>query len=151
MMEYFRFNNVLAKLTFLILAVVAVQYHLAAGIVILLLFIFFNQNVIEGMESSMEEDSNSNVETSKDSLSNFKNNNCVNGKLMKDDKEITPNDVKESFPNIKFTGDVCNPCDEDCKFEIISTDEQLTVEENLKAKDSTSIPIDRESVIKKNQ
>jgi hypothetical protein len=146
MMEYFKFDSLLAKLVFLILAIVAVHYHIVLGVIVILLFISLTQNVIEGMEGSSEK----NQDTSKDSnVQNFKQKNCVNGKLMKDNKEITPQQVKESFPNIKFTGDTCNPCDEDCQFEIISGEEQMTNEENLRPTDSNQINVDRNQAIKK--
>ena len=146
MMEYFKFNGLLAKFVFLILAIVAVHYHIVFGVIVILIFISLSQNIIEGMEANMNE----NDDSSKDSnVQSFKTTNCVNGKLMKDNKEITPQQVKESFPNIKFTGDTCNPCDEDCKFEIISSEEQITTEENLRAMDSNEVNIDRNQAIKK--
>ena len=143
MMEYFTFDGLLAKLVFLILAIVAVHYHIVFGVIVILIFISLSHNVIEGMEGQTKD-------SSKDSpIQSFKTKNCVNGKLMKDNKEVTPQQVKESFPNIKFSGDICNPCDEDCKFEIISSEEQITTEENLRAMDSNSVNIDRTQAIKK--
>lgn len=143
MMEYFTFDGLLAKLVFLILAIVAVHYHIVFGVIVILIFISLSHNVIEGMEGQTKD-------SSKDSpIQSFKTKNCVKGKLMKDNKEVTPQQVKESFPNIKFSGDICNPCDEDCKFEIISSEEQITTEENLRAMDSNSVNIDRTQAIKK--
>jgi hypothetical protein len=142
-MEYFTFDGLLAKLVFLILAIVAVHYHIVFGVIVILIFISLSHNVIEGMEGQTKD-------SSKDSpIQSFKTKNCVKGKLMKDNKEVTPQQVKESFPNIKFSGDICNPCDEDCKFEIISSEEQITTEENLRAMDSNSVNIDRTQAIKK--
>jgi len=142
-MEYFTFDGLLAKLVFLILAIVAVHYHIVFGVIVILIFISLSHNVIEGMEGQTKD-------SSKDSpIQSFKTKNCVNGKLMKDNKEVTPQQVKESFTNIKFSGDICNPCDEDCKFEIISSEEQITTEENLRAMDSNSVNIDRTQAIKK--
>jgi len=146
MMKYFTFDGVLAKLVFLILAIVAVHYHIVFGVIVILIFISLSHNVIEGMEGKTDETPDS----SKDStMQAFKTKNCVKGKLMKDNKEVTPQQVKESFPNLKFSGDTCNPCDEDCKFEIISSEEQITTEENLRAMDSNSVNIDRTQAIKK--
>jgi hypothetical protein len=54
----------------------------------------------------------------------FKVNNCSNGMLMKDGKEVPSELIKHIFPNIKFLGDDCNPCDDDCKFEVVSSAEQ---------------------------
>lgn len=113
------------------------------------------QPVFEGMstmgESSKDsEESNVSKETG-DAISTFKSEYCKNGKLMLDDKEITPDVIKTSFPNIKFSGKTCNPCDDDCMFEIISSNEQLTVEENLRSKESNSQPVDHEMSIKKRE
>lgn len=150
MMEYFKLDGLLAKFVFLILAIVAVHYHIVFGVIVILIFISLSQNIIEGMEGNMNENEDSSKDSSKDSnVQSFKTTNCVNGKLMKDNKEITPQQVKESFPNIKFTGDKCNPCDEDCKFEIISSEEQITNEENLRATDSNEVNVDRSQAIKK--
>ena len=85
------------------------------------------------------------------SLTLFKTDNCKNGVLMKDGKEVTSDLIKESFPNISFSGDVCNPCDDDCTFEIVSSSEQMTNEENLRPHDSNEHPIDREKAIQKAQ
>lgn len=156
MMNYFKFDSLLAKLVFLILAIIAVHYHIVLGVIVILFFISLSQNVIEGMEASMHENENEdheneNQDSSKHSneVQSFKTKHCVNGNLMKDNKQITPQQVKESFPNIKFTGDTCNPCDEDCQFEIISGEEQMTNEENLRPTDSNQINVDRNQAIKK--
>lgn len=149
MMEYFKFDSLLAKLVFLILAIIAVHYNIVFGVIVILLFISLSQNVIEGMEGSMHENENQDSSKHSNDVQSFKTNNCVNGKLMKDNKEITPQQVKESFPNIKFTGDTCNPCDEDCQFEIISGEEQMTNEQNLRPTDSNQINVDRNEAIKK--
>lgn len=146
MMKYFNFDSLLAKLVFLILAIIAVHYHIVFGVIVILIFISLTQNVIESMEGTMKQYDDSSKHSN---VQSFKTKNCVNGKLMKDNKEITPQQVKESFPNIKFTGDTCNPCDEDCKFEIISSEEQITTEENLRAMDSNEVNVDRSQAIKK--
>ena len=145
MMEYFTFDSILAKLVFLILAIVAVHYNIVFGVIVILIFISLSQNVIEGMDGEM-----SNQDSSKDSnITSFKKTNCIDGKLMKDNQTITPEQVKDSFPNIKFTGKNCNPCDEDCKFEIVSGEEQVTNEENLRAMDSNTVNVNREDATKK--
>jgi len=82
-------------------------------------------------------------------VSKFKTDHCKNGKLMLNDTEVSSELIGTSFPDLKFKGDMCNPCDDDCEFEIVSSNEKLTVEENLRAKDSNTEPVDRETVIKK--
>lgn len=151
MMKYFTFDGLLAKLLFLVLAVIAVHYHIVAGVVVMLIFIYLSQNTIEGMEDMNQSHHPSLTNSSKSStnIQDFKESNCVNGKLMKDNTDITPQEVTKNFPNIKFTGDVCNPCDEDCKFEIISSEEQISTQENLRPINSNEITIERLEAIKK--
>ena len=147
MNNFFNSDNLLAKLIFLVLAIIAVHYHIIAGVIVVLIFISFTQNVIEGMEdmNSHEEDDSSKLSNN---VQTFKETNCVNGSLMKDGNNITPQEVINNFPNLKFSGDTCNPCDEDCKFEIISTKEQLSNEENLRSIDSNQINVKRDDAIK---
>ena len=112
-----------------------------------------NHYVIEGMEnndSSKEQQQETKEESPEESpMTLFKKDHCKNGLLMKDDKEITNELIKESFPNLKFDGETCNPCDDDCTFEIVSSSEQMTNEENLRPQDSNEHAIDREKTIKK--
>ncbi len=141
MYNLFNLHSVLGKLVFLTLIIIATHYHILFGVLIVLLYMSLNQYTIEGMENKDAKDLNK----------TFRSENCKDGKLMKDDKEVTPQQIKESFPNIKFNKTQCNPCDEDCEFEIVSSSEQLTVEENLKSQDSNAIPVDRNEAIKKKE
>lgn len=190
-------KSVLGKILSVILVVIATQYHVLAGIVVLLVVIAMNRTIIEGMTNpdddtkteadddnnqSPDDDDSKPTEKSPDTtngdmgnmvkssasdtqvvngdkleikpsydelVSKFKTDHCKNGKLMLNGNEITSDLINSSFPDLKFKGDQCNPCDDDCQFEIVSTNEKLTVEENLRAKDSNSEPIDREIAIKK--
>jgi hypothetical protein len=146
MNRLFNFNHVLGKIVFIVFIVIAAHFHVLAGILAVLLVISMNQYVIEGMENNDDSSKESKEESS---VSMFKKTNCKNGILMKDGKEITSDLIKTSFPDIKFSGDTCNPCDEECHFEIVSSVEQLTNEENLRPQDSNSQPVDREQVTKK--
>ena len=155
----FHLNNILGKLLTLAIIMIAAHYHILAGVVAVLVFISLTNYTIEGMENKedtdkVESDSESDSEKkpSKDSaIQQFRTKHCVDGKLMKDDNEVTPQQLKDAFPDINFSSDACNPCDEDCNFEIISSSEKLTVEENLKSIDSTNIPVDRQTVTAKSE
>mgnify|MGYP003686074719 FL=1 len=156
-------NSVLGKLTLLVLVVLAAHYHLLAAILIVFLFIAFSENVIEGMENKDEDDENdekTNSEDSEDSEDSakvsahslngdFRKKNCLNGKLMKDGKDVSLDDIATTFPDIKFANNACNPCDEDCEFEIVSAEERITVEENLTPKDSNLEIVDHKKAIQK--
>ena len=174
-------SNILGKLLILVIIIVASHYHILAGILAVLIFISLNEtNVIEGMESKPKpkpkqkiamtnkqpkpkqkiamtnmDDSDSDEKPSKETLiQNFKGKYCSDGKLMKNGTEVEINQqqITDNFPDITFLSDMCNPCDDDCKYDIISSSERLTVEDNLKSVDSNSSPvIDRASVTAKSQ
>ena len=163
-MNLFDFKSVLGKIMFIALIIIATHYHVLAGMLVVLLVISMSQYVIEGMgnntdsskESADSKDSTdskpakeSKESTEESPISLFKKNNCKNGILMKDGKEITASLLKENFPNVKFDGESCNPCGEDCKFQIVSSAERVTNEENLRPQESNAQPVDREQVTKK--
>ena len=169
-MNMFDFKSVLGKIMFIALIIIATHYHVLAGILVVLLVISMSQYVIEGMgnntDSSKEstdstdskdstdsttpaKDAKESKESTESPMSLFKKNNCKNGILMKDGKEITPSSIKENFPNVKFDGESCNPCGDDCKFQIVSSAERVTNEENLRPQESNAQPVDRELVTKK--
>ena len=163
-MNLFDFKSVLGKIMFIALIIIATHYHVLAGILAVLLVISMSQYVIEGMgnntDSSKESADSTDSKDSKEAkpakesteespMSLFKKNNCKNGILMKDGKEITADSLKENFPNVKFDGDSCNPCGDDCKFQIVSSAERVTNEENLRPQESNAQPVDRELVTKK--
>ena len=158
MFNSFTMNSVLGKLTLLVLVVLAAHYHLLAAIFIVFLFIAFSENVIEGMENQDETDETDksddsdedSAKVSRHSLNgDFRKKNCLNGKLMKDGKDISLDDIATTFPDIKFATNACNPCDEDCEFEIVSSEERITVEENLTPKDSNLEIVDHQKAIQK--
>ena len=167
-------KSVLGKLMTIVVVIVATQYNVTAGVIALLVMIVFNNSIIEGMENKKDdsgkksEDDNSKVsEGSKDDdsddgvandksdsvddISKFRNDYCIDGKLTLDDKLVTMGTLKDSFPDLKFTGDACDPCEKDCQFEIISSNERLTVEENMRATDSNTEPVDHKEAIKKRE
>jgi len=153
MTNLFDFNRVLGKLIGLVLIIIAAHFHVLAGVLVLLFLISMNHYVIEGMENndSSKESQEDSQKEEESPMSLFKKDHCKNGLLMKGDKEITSDLIKESFPNLKFNGEACNPCDDDCTFEIVSSSEQVTNEENLRPQDSNEHPIDREKAIQKAQ
>jgi len=163
----FNLKSVLGKVFVLAIVIFAAKHSLLAGIVALLVLITIDP-VIEGMEnkeddSSKESDSPDESDKSDESddktlsakdkaaMANFRKENCVDGKLMKDNTVVTPLTFQSNFPNVKFTSKTCHPCDETCDFEIVSSEEKLTVEENLRSIDSNSSPVDREKAITKSK
>lgn len=167
-------KSILGKLMTIIVVIVATQYNVIAGVIALLVMIVFNNSIVEGMENKEETsdkksvDANSTTtESSKDDssqdnvakdssddiddISKFRNDYCIEGKLTLDGKHVTMGTIKEDFPHLKYKGDACDPCDKDCQFEIISSNERLTVEENMRATDSNTEPVDHKEAIKKHE
>ena len=146
-------DTVLAKIDIIILIIIAVYYHLLLGVAVVLIFISIDEDIFEGMESmdSSKESSSQESPSQESPQDKFRKSNCQGQTLVKDDKTVTPDLIKDSFPNIKFDGDECNPCDVDCKFEIIDSNERLANESKLRGEDSNNIPVDRESVTKKQE
>ena len=152
-MNYLNFNRLLSKIVFLLFAIWVSQYNILFSGLIFLIYLYLDQSCIEYMTNNTSIDNALLTETSKVSTDQenkeFIKTSCKNGNLMKSNNIVTPSEVSNSYPDIKFTNDECNPCDADCKFEIISTTERVTTEENLKPIDSNSIPVNREDAIKK--
>ena len=146
-------DTVLGKIAIVILIIIAVHYHLLFGIAVVLIFISIDEDIFEGMESmdSSKESPSQESPSQESPQDKFRKSNCQGQTLVKDDKTVTPDLIKDSFPNIKFDGDECNPCDVDCKFEIIDSNERLANESKLRGEDSNNIPVDRESVTKKQE
>jgi len=146
-------DTVLGKIAIIILIIIAVYYHLLLGVAVVLIFISIDEDIFEGMESmdSSKESSSQESPSQESPQDKFRKSNCQGQTLVKDDKTVTPDLIKDSFPNIKFDGDECNPCDVDCKFEIIESNERLANESKLRGEDSNNIPVDRESVTKKQE
>lgn len=165
-------KSVLGKLMTIIVVIVATQYNVIAGVVALLVMIVFNNSIVEGMENkeetsdktsekvngtvtegSKDDDSQDKVTKGSsddiDDISKFRNDYCIDGKLTLDGKHVTMGTIKEDFPDLKYKGDACDPCDKDCQFEIISSNERLTIEENMRATDSNTEPVDHKEAIKK--
>lgn len=146
-------DTVLGKIAIIILIIIAVYYHLLLGVAVVLIFISIDEDIFEGMESmdSSKESPSQESPSQESPQDKFRKSNCQGQTLVKDDKTVTPDLIKDSFPNIKFDGDECNPCDVDCKFEIIDSNERLANESKLRGEDSNNIPVDRESVTKKQE
>jgi len=147
LIDIFNIDNVLGKIIIIILIIITTYHHILLGIIVFLFFISLKEGNIEGMENNKSsKDSNTISPQNK-----FRLNNCENKKLLKQNKEITPKMIKQSFPNIKFQDDtLCNPCDLHCDFEIIDSNDKITNEQNLRPEDSKNNNINREDSIKKN-
>ena len=149
----------LGKLAFLVALIFSSMKSLTAGVLVFLIYLALRRDftLVEGMEN--EDSSNSESESDSDndsdnegdheekeesvninvkegvnmSKSDFMNKYCKNGKI---NSSMTP-------PPLKYTNGKCNPCDEDCGFEVTSATEQLTIDEAMRPKESNSIPVNK--------
>jgi len=156
----FRFTKSgLGKLAFLAALIFSSMKSLTAGVLVFLIYVALRRDftLVEGMEnedsSNSESDSESDSDNDSDSddeekeesvninvkegvnmsKSDFMNKYCKNGKI---NSTMTP-------PPLKYTNGKCNPCDEDCGFEVTSATEQLTIDEAMRPKESNSIPVSK--------
>lgn len=130
-----------------------------AGILGVILYVVLANKQIETMEnmdskekSSSNEDTNSEDEETDDeepkqekvsqdsSVADFRKSVCQNGTLKLQGKELD-----EKMKSVKFLDGKCNVCDDDCRFEITSTAEQLTLDEMMRPKDSNTMTPDSSS------
>lgn len=153
----------LGKLAFLAALIFSSLKSLTAGVLVFLIYVALRRDftLVEGMEnedsSNSESDNESDSENDNESdnesdseekeesvninvkegvnmsKSDFMNKYCKNGKV---DSSMTP-------PPLKYTNGKCNPCDEDCGFEVTSATEQLTIDEAMRPKESNSIPVSK--------
>ena len=107
-----------------------------------------------GFESKDSEDTEDDSEDTEDdsssAIKDFREKNCK-AKDGSDEKifvdangnEMNLDEIKKKYPNLKFDGDDCNPCSEDCSFSISDGEEQITVEEGMRPKDSSEMFVSR--------
>lgn len=79
----------------------------------------------------------------------FKSKYCEHGKLMKDGKEVEIDDISSAFPQVKYVdeNDKCNICSDECKFDIVQSNEQLHTEEKIRSTDSNKVQVDHKKAI----
>ena len=128
-------NTIYGRVIFALAITGATLYKTYLGLLLVLVLVTLNSvNNVEGM-------------TNKD-VDDFRSTNCKNNELYKGDEKVSISQVANMFPNVKFSGDKCNPCDSNCQFSISTTTEQLTVEENIKPKPSEQFRTSKETVNK---
>ena len=68
---------------------------------------------------------------------------------MKDGKEVETADISTAFPQVKYVdeNDKCNVCSDDCKFDIVHSNEQLHTEENIRSTDSNKVQVDHKKAV----
>lgn len=105
------------KFLFLAATIGAGYYSLTAGILVALIYITLNKDfmLVESMENKGD----------------FVKKYCKDGNV----------DPSKNPPTLKYSKGKCNPCDEDCEFEVTSSKERMTIDEALRPKESNTIPV----------
>jgi hypothetical protein len=124
------FDGYLGKLISLVLLVLIASRNTFLGIAGVALIIKKHGLSVESMTNS---ETKIHQESRK---ADFKNAHCKKGKLMKEVSNISMEDLASAFPEIEFTDQKCNPCDEGCNFQIKPSNEKISDEEKLRPRNS---------------
>ena len=130
------FDGYLGKLISLILLVLIASRNTFLGIAGVALIIKKHGLSVESMtnsETKIHQETKIQQESRK---ADFKNAHCKKGKLMKEVSNISMEDLASAFPEIEFTDQKCNPCDEGCNFQIKPSNEKIRDEEKLRPRNS---------------
>ena len=149
-------NTLVGRLVLLLAVVGAAMQSTLTGVLVAMLFIVLSETVFEGMETQAKSKDSGDIKKKADKLEKddayllkFRKRHCIekNGKLLFVDNNknvVSLDQIKKMYPNIKFDDAACsNPCDEKCDLVITSYDEQMTTEEQLRPKKSSSEKVER--------
>jgi hypothetical protein len=118
-----------------------------AGAALGMAFVVIASDVTEGMKSSRKTtQSPDSVSESNNRIANLRQSHCKSkdGKtLFVDNKgnSMTLQEIQQKYPNIDFSGDACNPCDDACAFTVTETTDQITIETALQPTTTTTEPM----------
>ena len=147
-------NSFVGKAILLFIVVSAALHSTVSGLLLALVLVMLTEYRYEGFESKDSEDTEDDSEDTEDdsssAIKDFREKNCK-AKDGSDEKifvdangnEMNLDEIKKKYPNLKFDGDDCNPCSEDCSFSISDGEEQITVEEGMRPKDSSEMFVSR--------
>ena len=130
------FDGYLGKLISLILLVLIASRNTFLGIAGVALIIKKHGLSVESMTNSETKIHQETKIKQASRKADFKNAHCKKGKLMKEVSNISMEDLASAFPEIEFTDQKCNPCDEGCNFQIKPSNEKISDEEKLRPRNS---------------
>lgn len=142
----------------LLLAVIGAALHSTlSGLLVAALFVFLSESVFEGMENNSAVQQNEEAEKDANHINNsyqqileLRKEHCKkkNGETLFTNSKgevMTLEEIKDKYPHFSFEEKSCtNPCDEGCVVTVTEGIEQLSVEENLRPKQSSQHPTERE-------
>ena len=126
-------RSTVGKVLFLAGTIGAGYYSLLAGVLVALIYMSLHKDfmLVESMENKDADHHNETDDSDLEAKGEFVKKYCKDGKL----------DNSSNPPTLKYKDGKCNPCDEECEFEIISSKERMTVDEALRPKESNTIPV----------
>jgi hypothetical protein len=151
-------NSFVGKAVLLFLVISAALHSTVSGLLLALVLVMLMEYNYEGFEDkdggATETDSESDDEDGHDAVKDFRKKNCKDQdgsdkKVFVDEKgnEMDLDEIKKKYPNLKFDDGDCNPCSAECSFSISDSEEQITTDESLRPKDSSTIPVSRPSSV----
>jgi hypothetical protein len=138
----------LGKLIAVLLIIFYSIYDTIAGLIMCgLIILYYQCSFFEGFETELKEafenklptNANTNESLTPSLRSQFESQYCDKGKLKYKNNHVKNEIIEHIFPEIKFSGEKCNPCSSDCDYSVIEEKilERFQNEENmLKPKDS---------------
>ena len=143
-------NSTLGRLTLVGAMLFALLHSTLSGVFVAILFVLLSEEVFEGMDNQKAEEAAKERYDEYESILKLKTETCKNGKFIVGEKEYSLEEIKQRYPNIKFTNSPCNPCDENCAYSCdgpclggtTSSVEQLSNIERMKpmASRGTAVP-----------
>jgi hypothetical protein len=123
-------NTVLGKLILLMIIIYYTFINWQKGLIVCIIVILFYQLLYSYNKRYLINES---IKLNDISYKQeFKKNNCDNGVLKYKGTSIKKDIIPHIFPEINFTNNVCNPCDDNCDFNIIEEKEILNRDRELK-------------------
>ena len=143
-------NSTLGRLTLVGAMLFALLHSTLSGVFVAILFVLLSEEVFEGMDNQKAEEAAKERYDEYESILKLKTETCKNGKFIVGEKEYSLEEIKQRYPNIKFTNSPCNPCDENCAYSCdgpclgatTSAVEQMSTMDRLKPSPSrgTAVP-----------
>ena len=139
-------KNAIGRAILIIIVFISGTISPLAGGALGVAFVVIASDISEGMKASRKTTKSTISDNTTSDIDDFKQSHCksIDGEtLFVDDKgnAMTLQEIQQKYPNIDFSGDACNPCDQACAFTITETTDQLTVETSLQPTNTTIEPM----------
>lgn len=142
-------KSTMGRLVLVCAMLFALLHSTLSGVFVAILFVLLSEEVFEGMENEKSEEAAKKRYGKYESILKLKTETCKNGKFIVGEKEYSLEEIKQRYPNIKFTNSTCNPCDEDCAYSCdgpclggtTSSVEQLTVLDKIKSEHARGVDV----------